>query len=138
MRIMLLCAISLYLSLAAVAASSRTAPAEFQDPPSMYRTSPFWSWNSALDDEELRWQIREFKDKGFAATICSINCLCSSRICRDTSRFVMISGARSQSSSKTPSASPTEKWRRSSGCSSRDTILRKTPFFPSALRVLFV
>ena len=65
MRIILSCATLFWLSFAAVAAGNRPVPADFQNPPSMYRTSPFWSWNSALDDEELRWQIREFKDKGF-------------------------------------------------------------------------
>ncbi len=47
------------------AALAQTAPADFQNPPGSFRPSPFWSWNAALDDEELRWQVREFKDKGF-------------------------------------------------------------------------
>lgn len=46
-------------------ATAQTAPEAFRNPPSAYRPSPFWSWNAALDDEELRWQVREFKDKGF-------------------------------------------------------------------------
>jgi len=38
---------------------------EFVNPGKSYRPSPFWSWNDALDVEELRWQVREFADKGF-------------------------------------------------------------------------
>jgi hypothetical protein len=38
---------------------------EFENPSKMYRPSPFWSWNDALDPEELRWQVREFAAKGF-------------------------------------------------------------------------
>ena len=37
----------------------------FRDPPKQFRPSPFWSWNDALKEEELRWQVREMKDKGF-------------------------------------------------------------------------
>ena len=39
--------------------------AEFQNPGKEYRTAPFWSWNDTLDPEELKWQVREFGDKGF-------------------------------------------------------------------------
>jgi len=38
---------------------------EFRNPSKIYRPSPFWSWNDDLSEEELRWQIREFADKGF-------------------------------------------------------------------------
>jgi len=38
---------------------------EFKNPGKEYRPSPFWSWNDALDPEELRWQVQEFADKGF-------------------------------------------------------------------------
>jgi len=38
---------------------------EFKNPGKTYRPSPFWSWNDRLDEEELRWQVREFADKGF-------------------------------------------------------------------------
>ena len=38
---------------------------EFKNPGKEYRPSPFWSWNDALDPEELGWQVREFADKGF-------------------------------------------------------------------------
>jgi len=37
----------------------------FRDPPKQYRPSPFWSWNDALREDELRWQVREMKEKGF-------------------------------------------------------------------------
>jgi hypothetical protein len=37
----------------------------FRDPPKQFRPSPFWSWNDALREEELRWQVREMRDKGF-------------------------------------------------------------------------
>ncbi|MEW6359891.1 MAG: glycosyl hydrolase [Planctomycetota bacterium] len=38
---------------------------EFKNPGKEYRPSPFWSWNDTLDPEELKWQVREFADKGF-------------------------------------------------------------------------
>ena len=38
---------------------------EFRNPGKDFRPSPFWSWNDALEAEELRWQVREFADKGF-------------------------------------------------------------------------
>ena len=38
---------------------------EFRNPGKIYRPSPFWSWNDKLDEEELRWQVQEFADKGF-------------------------------------------------------------------------
>ncbi|MFQ6096021.1 MAG: hypothetical protein ACE5NN_07745, partial [Candidatus Bathyarchaeia archaeon] len=38
---------------------------EFRNPEKKYRPSPFWSWNNSLDVNELRWQVREFADKGF-------------------------------------------------------------------------
>ena len=38
---------------------------EFRNPSKIYRPSPFWSWNDRLDEEELRWQVREFAEKGF-------------------------------------------------------------------------
>jgi hypothetical protein len=38
---------------------------EFRNPGKIYRPSPFWSWNDELNEEELRWQVREFADKGF-------------------------------------------------------------------------
>lgn len=37
---------------------------ELTDPSKEYRCVPFWSWNDKLDPDELRWQIREMKDKG--------------------------------------------------------------------------
>jgi hypothetical protein len=40
-------------------------PEDFRDPGKKYRPSPFWSWNDLLDPDELRWQVREFADKGF-------------------------------------------------------------------------
>ncbi len=38
---------------------------EFKDPGKKYRAAPFWSWNDDLTNEELRWQVKEMKDKGF-------------------------------------------------------------------------
>jgi len=38
---------------------------EYRNPGKEYRPSPFWSWNNRLDLDELRWQVREFADKGF-------------------------------------------------------------------------
>lgn len=30
-----------------------------------YKPISFWSWNEAMNEAEVRWQVREFKDKGF-------------------------------------------------------------------------
>lgn len=30
-----------------------------------YKPISFWSWNGEMREDEIRWQIREFKDKGF-------------------------------------------------------------------------
>jgi len=38
---------------------------DFKNPEKRFRPSPFWSWNDALDPDELRWQVREFASKGF-------------------------------------------------------------------------
>ena len=38
---------------------------EFKNPGKEYRPSPFWSWNDALDPEELRWQVRQMAEQGF-------------------------------------------------------------------------
>lgn len=37
----------------------------FRDPGKEYRPSPFWSLNDELEDDELAWQVREMKEKGF-------------------------------------------------------------------------
>lgn len=37
----------------------------FKNPTSEYRGAPFWAWNSALDLNELGWQIEVFKKMGF-------------------------------------------------------------------------
>ena len=36
----------------------------FKDPGALYRGKPFWSWNGALDPEEIRRQVRIFKRMG--------------------------------------------------------------------------
>jgi len=36
----------------------------FSSPTSLYRGKPFWAWNGPLEEEELRRQIRVFKDMG--------------------------------------------------------------------------
>ncbi len=46
-------------------ARAQLKQAVFADPPAAYRPSPFWSWNSALDDDELRRQVRDFKARGY-------------------------------------------------------------------------
>lgn len=38
---------------------------EFHSPSSNYRPAPFWSWNDALDEEELRWQVQQLKAAGY-------------------------------------------------------------------------
>jgi hypothetical protein len=38
---------------------------EFQNPSAPYRGKPFWAWNGRLDEDELRRQIRSFKEMGF-------------------------------------------------------------------------
>lgn len=36
----------------------------FENPTSEYRGAPFWAWNTALDAQELCWQIEQFKRMG--------------------------------------------------------------------------
>ena len=36
----------------------------FQSPTSEYRGTPFWSWNTNLEKDELLWQIDQLKDMG--------------------------------------------------------------------------
>ncbi|MEM2920906.1 MAG: glycosyl hydrolase [Candidatus Bathyarchaeia archaeon] len=43
----------------------RIIEGEFQNPGKEFRPSPFWSLNDELFDDELAWQIREMKEKGF-------------------------------------------------------------------------
>jgi len=38
---------------------------EFKNPTSEYRATPFWSWNTKLDKEDLVWQIGELKKMGY-------------------------------------------------------------------------
>ena len=37
---------------------------DFANPPAEFRGKPFWSWNGLLDPEELRRQVRIFKEMG--------------------------------------------------------------------------
>ncbi len=37
----------------------------FKNPTSEYRGTPFWSWNCALEEEELLWQIDTLREMGF-------------------------------------------------------------------------
>ncbi len=37
---------------------------DFANPPAAFRGKPFWSWNGLLDPEELRRQVRIFKEMG--------------------------------------------------------------------------
>ncbi|NJP40492.1 hypothetical protein HCH52_05440 [Oscillospiraceae bacterium HV4-5-C5C] len=39
--------------------------AQFQNPPADKRGAPFWAWNAGLEPEELKHQIRIFKQMGF-------------------------------------------------------------------------
>lgn len=34
---------------------------EFKNPSNQYRSIPFWFWNSKLDKDELKYQIKEMK-----------------------------------------------------------------------------
>lgn len=38
---------------------------EFNNPSSSFRGKPFWAWNAALEADELRRQIKAFKEMGF-------------------------------------------------------------------------
>ncbi|MBN8218874.1 MAG: glycoside hydrolase [Spirochaetes bacterium] len=40
-------------------------PDEFKNPAPTYRPAPFWSWNADLQEDELRAQIRDMKEKGW-------------------------------------------------------------------------
>ena len=53
------------LLVAAGGLRAQTVPAEFVNPAAEFRPSPFWSWNAALDDQEMRRQIVDFKERGY-------------------------------------------------------------------------
>ncbi len=36
----------------------------FNNPPSKYRSMPFWAWNDKLEPEEMRQQIQSMKENG--------------------------------------------------------------------------
>jgi len=42
----------------------RTLEEQFRDPPSWFRSAPFWSWNDRLDARRIRRQIRQMKRAG--------------------------------------------------------------------------
>ena len=37
----------------------------FADPGSEFRPAPFWSWNSIMDEDEVRRQVADFAEHGF-------------------------------------------------------------------------
>ncbi|MGQ9630742.1 MAG: glycosyl hydrolase [bacterium] len=41
-----------------------TIISEFGEPRVEFRPAPFWFWNYALEDSEIKWQIREMHEKG--------------------------------------------------------------------------
>ena len=40
-------------------------PELFENPGSEYRATPFWAWNTTLDENELCWQIEQLKKLGY-------------------------------------------------------------------------
>ena len=38
--------------------------ANFTDPPREMGILPFWFWNGAMDEQEMEWQLKEYKSKG--------------------------------------------------------------------------
>lgn len=42
---------------------------QFLDPPRSYRPQPFWFLNHKLDEDRLRWQIREMAEKGVGGVV---------------------------------------------------------------------
>ena len=42
---------------------------QFKNPDRIYKGTDFWMLNDELTDDEIRWQIREFKDKGMGGFI---------------------------------------------------------------------
>lgn len=42
----------------------RLDEASFREPPLEMGILPFWFWNGELDEKELEWQLREYRDKG--------------------------------------------------------------------------
>ena len=45
------------------------SPENFKKPPREYGILPFWFLNGALDPEEMRYQLKEFRDKGMPGII---------------------------------------------------------------------
>ena len=37
---------------------------EFKNPPAIYRSAPFWSWNGDMQADEVDFQLRDFKAHG--------------------------------------------------------------------------
>jgi len=40
-----------------------------RNPPREYGVLPFWFLNGELDPDEMRWQLRELREKGMPGTI---------------------------------------------------------------------
>lgn len=38
----------------------------FKEPPKEMGILPFWFWNGEMNEEEMEWQLREYKDKGIS------------------------------------------------------------------------
>ena len=43
---------------------TRLTKDNFKTPPPQMGILPFWFWNGELDEEELEWQLRQYKDRG--------------------------------------------------------------------------
>ncbi len=46
------------------AADTPLTPENFRIPPRDFGILPFWFWNGAMSEEEMRWQLAEYRDKG--------------------------------------------------------------------------
>lgn len=45
---------------------------QLKNPPEEYRAIPFWALNDKLNDDELRWQIRQMKEAGLGGYLCML------------------------------------------------------------------
>lgn len=43
----------------------------FKNPGKDHRSAPFWSWNDRLNPDELDRQVRDMKEHGMGASLCT-------------------------------------------------------------------
>lgn len=68
-RVIFVLRLCLMIALATAPAATQTAPPAFQNPPASFRPIAIWNWSGAPEAEELRAQVRDFKERGFGGVL---------------------------------------------------------------------